>query len=109
MPAVNAEFICFLHAARPTMLTDGPTQAESDLVRRHFSYFEDLVQQGVMILAGRPWMPDPRTFGVAIVRAANQAAAEAMIEADPAVRENVIQADVYPFEVMLQPSSRATA
>ncbi len=106
---MSAEFICFLHAARPAMLTVGPTPAESDLVSHHFSYFEDLVKQGVMILAGRPWMPDPRTFGVAIVRAANQAAAEAMMAADPAVREGVIQAEVYPFEVMLRPSSWAAA
>ncbi|MGH2356896.1 MAG: YciI family protein [Candidatus Limnocylindria bacterium] len=53
-------------------------------------------------------MPDPRTVGVAIFRAADQAAAEALAAADPAVREGVMQAEVYPFEVYLVASSWAT-
>ena len=103
---MNADFICFMNARRVEMLTEGPTSWERELVRRHFAYFEDLVQQGVVLLAGRPWMPDPRTFGIAILRARNQAEAEAMVAADPAAEEGVILAEVYPFEVFLPASSR---
>jgi uncharacterized protein YciI len=44
---------------------------------------------------------DQQSFGMCVVATESQAAAEAIVRADPAVAEGVMSASVFPFHVAL--------
>ena len=65
-----------------------------------------LVQRGLapsrakaqaLILAGRVHAEPERSFGIVIFRADDEAAAQAMMQADPAVNEGLMTAELYEF------------
>lgn len=94
----------FLYRVQPTrlgMLTDGPTEREATIVGEHFQYLKGLVEQGVVLMAGRTLNADESTFGIAIFEAESQTAAEEIMRADPAVREGVMRAELFPYRVAL--------
>jgi uncharacterized protein YciI len=44
----------------------------------------------------------PTRFGIVIYRAADASAARALADADPAVRDGIMSAEVFPFRIALQ-------
>lgn len=100
----------FLYRVQPTrtaMLEDGGTPQEQDAVSRHFAYLQALMAQGVLILAGRTLNTGDTSFGIIIFNAESQAAAQAVMEGDPAVREGVMRADLFPYRVALLAAENA--
>jgi uncharacterized protein len=98
----------FLYRVQPTrlgMLTEGPTDRESAIVGAHFSYLKGLVEQGVVLMAGRTLNADESTFGIAIFEAESIQAAEEIMRGDPAVREGVMRAELFPYRVALWSAS----
>lgn len=95
------QWIYVLKPARLEMLTVGSTPEEGGIVSRHFAYLSDLTEKGVMILMGRAQNNDESTFGIAIFEAENKAAARAIMENDPAVKNLVMTATLYPYKVAL--------
>jgi uncharacterized protein YciI len=98
----------FLYTLRPSrlaMLAEGPTPEEAATVQRHFAYLQDLTAQGVVILAGRTLTTDADSFGIVILRAASEAAAQAVLEADPAVAGGVMHARLFPYRIALPPEA----
>jgi uncharacterized protein len=93
------QFLYYLKPTRIEMLKDGGTDAERDAVSRHFAYLQKLAADGLLILAGRTQTGDERTFGISIFNAEDQAAAQAIMEADPAVREKVMSAELFPYKI----------
>ena len=94
----------FLYMIRPTrlaMLAEGPTDQEAAIITDHFEYLRMLTERNVVILAGRTLNSDETSFGVVILRAQDEATARAIMESDPAVRERVMQATLYPYRVAL--------
>jgi uncharacterized protein YciI len=94
----------FMYVLKPTrlgMLTEGSTPEERDTVSRHFAYFKDLTEKGVMILMGRTQNSDESTFGIAIFEAENEAAARQIMENDPAILGGVMTATLYPYKIAL--------
>ena len=85
----------------PAMLVEGPTAVEADVIDRHFRYLQDFVSRGVVLLAGRTTIVDESTFGIVIFRAASEAEATAVMSNDPAVREGVMRAALFPYRVAL--------
>jgi hypothetical protein len=57
---------------------------------------------GSVDLTGRTQEPGERTFGIAIFAAADEAAARAFMQADPAVASALMTAELHPFNVVLQ-------
>jgi uncharacterized protein len=95
----------FLYVLRPTrleMVTEGPTEREAASVAAHFAYLQDLTGQGVMRLVGRTQNNDERTIGIAVFRAADEAEARAIMQGDPAVRDGVMSAELFPFRIALE-------
>ena len=72
------------------------------MLGRHLARFKEAMQSGQLILAGRTMEPGDKTFGIAIFEAADEAAARAFMEADPAVSAGLMTAEVHPFAVVLQ-------
>ncbi len=95
------EFLYLLTPTRPAMLTDGQTEAESAAVGRHFAYLQQLEAAGSLILAGRTTENTQHTIGLAIFNAKDEAAARAIMLADPAVVAGVMQAELRPYRVAL--------
>lgn len=92
----------FLYVIRPTrlaMLTDGPTPEEARIVSDHFEYLKRLAADGVVQLAGRTLREDDSAFGLVVFRAESEAAARAVMEGDPAVREGVMRAELHPYRI----------
>ena len=94
----------FLYRIQPTrlgMLTDGPTEREAAIVGEHFSYLEDLVAKGRVLMAGRTLTADESTFGIVVFVAPSQAHAQELVRNDPAVLHGVMRAQLFPYHVAL--------
>ena len=95
------QFLYRLTPARVEMVTVGPTPEEAALVGEHFAYLESLTERGVMILVGRTQDNSPDTIGLAIFQAASDEDARAIMENDPAVKNGVMLARLFPFKIAL--------
>ena len=78
------------------------TKDDQAVLGRHLARFKEAIQSGQLIMAGRTMEPGDKTFGIAIFEAADEAAARAFMEADPAVATGLMTAEVHPFAVVLQ-------
>jgi len=83
------------------MLTEGPTPEEETILSAHFAYLKHLTDQGVVILAGRTLNTDASSFGIVIFRASSEDEARARVNGDPAVKQGVMRAELYPYRVAL--------
>jgi len=98
---LTQHFIYLLRPARPGMLEEGPTPDEAAAGERHFDYLKRLHEQGVVLQAGRTTTEDDRVFGIVILHAADQDAAESIMLADPGVAEGIMIAELFPYRVAL--------
>lgn len=93
------QYLYRLVPTRLAMVTEGPTEAETESLGRHVSYLEGLAGRGVVLLAGRTQNADASTFGIVILRADGDQRAREIMEADPAVRDRVMTATLFPFRI----------
>ena len=95
------QFLYRLTPTRPDMLADGLTDREDEATQTHFAYLSDLKDKGVVKLAGRTTNTDASSFGVVILAAKNEEAARQIMANDPAVKEGVLAAKLFPFNIAL--------
>lgn len=95
------QFIYKLLPTRADMLLDGMTDRENEVTASHFAYLEDLKEKGVLKLAGRTTNTDASGFGVVIFEAKNEEAARLIMANDPAVKEGLLAAKLFPFRIAL--------
>ncbi len=95
------QYLYMIQPTRPEMLTEGPTPEESEIVSQHFSYLKNLTEQEIVILAGRTLNTDPSSFGIVIFNADSESAAREIMENDPAVKQCVMKATLFPYSVAL--------
>ncbi len=84
------------------MLTEGPTPHEAAVVSEHFEYLKNLTTRGVLILAGRTLNEDESSFGIVILDADDEESAQTIMRNDPAVTNDVMRAELFPFRVALR-------
>ena len=92
----------YLYRITPTrlgMVAEGPTDEEAAIMSRHFDYLKSLTDQGTVLLFGRTQNSDATTFGIAIFRAESEVEARSIMDSDPAVKEAVMRAELYPYKV----------
>jgi uncharacterized protein len=90
-----------IQPSRIEMLTHGPTPEEAEIVVQHFTYLKQLTEQGVVVLAGRTLNTDEKSFGIVIMRADSEEAARNVMLNDPAVKHQVMHAELYPYRIVL--------
>ncbi len=95
------EFLYRIKPIRLAMLTEGPTEREAEIVSEHFSHLERLVAEGTVLMAGRTLNADEHTFGIVVFLAESEASAQELVSADPAVKQGVMQAELFPYRVAL--------
>ena len=104
-----ADYIYQLKPARADMLSgSGPTETEAEIIARHFDYLSGLHRAGVVGLAGRTDTDHAGTFGIVLLEAESQAAAEQIMQRDPAVAEGVMTAELHPFRMAIGALAQAS-
>jgi uncharacterized protein YciI len=99
------QFLYRVEAARPEMLSEGPDDREAAVLADHFNYLDQLVQTGKVHLAGRTL--NAATFGIVIFYAEDEPSAISLMTNDPAVKERVMTAELFPFNIALCASPEA--
>jgi len=88
-----------LDPVRPEMVADA-TDEERAIVAEHLDYLRRLAGAGVVLLAGRTTgEPVSDVHGVVVLDADDEAAAHAVMAADPAVVHGVMRATLHPFRL----------
>jgi uncharacterized protein YciI len=95
------QYLYRIAPSRLGMLTEGPTPREQDVVASHFAYLADLTQRGIVLLAGRTQTADADAFGIIIFYAEDDDHAHQIMTDDPAVRQGIFHAKLYPYRVAL--------
>jgi uncharacterized protein YciI len=81
------------------MVTEAPTDEEEAIVKQHFNYIKSLTEKGIVLVFGRTQNSGAQTFGIIIFRAESQEAAQSIMNNDPAVKQGVMQAELYLYKV----------
>ena len=100
----------FLYTIKPTrlaMLTEGPTVEEEAALSQHFSHLQKLTERGIVIMAGRTQTAGADTFGIVILEAGSDEAAQRIMHSDPVVALGVMHAQLYPFRIALSREPRS--
>ena len=101
-PGKQKEFIYVLKLV-PRLYDDKNwTKEDTEALARHLVRFQEAAKSGQLILAGRTKEPGDKTFGIAIFRASDEAAARKFTESDPAVVAKLMTVEMHPFYVAVQ-------
>ncbi|QVL34018.1 hypothetical protein KIH39_08960 [Telmatocola sphagniphila] len=95
------QFLYRIQPIRLGMLTEGPTELESKIVNEHFEYLEGLVNEEVVLMAGRTLHADESAFGIVIFVAESDIQAKEIVHNDPAVLRGVMRAELFPYRIAL--------
>ncbi len=95
------QFLYRIQPVRHEMLTHGSTELESRIVSEHFNFLKRLRDDGVVILAGRTQNTDYSSFGIVLFKAETIEVAREIMLNDPAVKNNVFRAELYPYKMSL--------
>lgn len=93
------EFLYMVRPTRASMVTEGPTPEEMEILGQHMSYLSGLTQRGEVLLFGRTQNNDEDTFGIVVFTAPSEDEARRLMNEDPAVRGGLMQATLYPYQV----------
>ena len=77
------------------------TEQDKQIVGRHFRRLQQMHKEGRGLMAGRTLNADPSQFGVVVFEAASEEEARELMEADDAVKEKIMTAQLFPFRVAL--------
>jgi uncharacterized protein len=101
-PSKQKEFIYVLKLVPRLYDNKNWTKEDNAALDRHFTRFQEAAKSGQLILAGRTKEPGDKTFGIAIFRVSDEAAAKKFMESDPAVVAKLMTAELHPFYVAVQ-------
>lgn len=71
---------------------------EEAVVERHFNYLKNLLDKNELLMAGRCV---DGSFGITVFEAETENKAKAIMDNDPAVKEKVMTAELFPFRISL--------
>ncbi|MFZ5352567.1 MAG: YciI family protein [Bacillota bacterium] len=82
------------------------TDEDRAAIGRHVEALEKYKSEGRLILAGRTQTLNEKTFGIVIVEAGSEDEAYSMMINDPAVKEGLMTAELYPYKVAIMADMR---
>ncbi len=92
------EFLYKIRASRDEILIEGFTPLEETVLIEHFNYLKELCSTGIVVLFGRTQNTEPGSFGIVIFRAAAEKIAWDLMVIDPAVKERIMRAKLFPYK-----------
>ncbi|MFJ8066392.1 YciI family protein [Psychrobacillus sp. NPDC096426] len=75
------------------------TDKENSIVQHHFEVLQKLQEEGKLLLAGRTLNLDP--MGIVILEVDTEEEAVELMNNDPAVKEGIMEAQLFPYRVAL--------
>lgn len=99
--ATTPQYLYRIRPVRRTLLEEGPTAHEAAVVAEHFQYLQKLVENNVVLLAGRTLNNDESAFGIVIFVAPTESDAQEIMRNDPAVSKGVMEAELFPYRIAL--------
>ena len=100
-PAATKHYIYVLRPVPRLQDAKNWTERDNLAVSEHFTRLQQATTQGKVLLAGRTDESLDKTFGIVVFEAADDAAAKAFMEADPAIVAGVMSATLHPYSVAL--------
>ena len=85
------------------------TDVENKIVEEHFDQLKSLLGEGKLVLAGRTLNADSTGFGIVILEVESEEEARKLMNSDPAVREGIMTAELFPYRVALIRSAEGEA
>src|SRR3989442_8891865 len=95
------EYLYKIQPIRNGMLKTGATENEKRIVGEHFSYLQELIGKGVLVMAERTLNIDNRSFCIVEFRASSDEEARGIMLEDAAVKNMVFRAELYPYRTSL--------
>ncbi|MEI2663731.1 YciI family protein [Rossellomorea sp. LJF3] len=95
------EFIYVLKLIPRLHKEESWTGEDEGIVKRHFTRLKEMTESGVVILAGRTLNEEENAFGIVVFEANDEEQAKVMMEDDPAVKEGIMTAELFPYRVAL--------
>jgi uncharacterized protein YciI len=92
------EYVYLIHPYRHGFF-DSPTPEENAIMEEHYEYLKESAEKGTVVLAG-PCTDE--TFGLVVLRAENDQAANEFMFADPSVMKNVMAAELHPMRISIR-------
>ncbi|MEI4771869.1 YciI family protein [Psychrobacillus sp. FJAT-51614] len=84
----------------PSLLNqDNWTEKENSIIQHHFEVLQNLQEEGRLLLAGRTLNLDP--IGIVILEVDTEEEAIELMNNDPAVKEGIMEAQLFPYRVAL--------
>lgn len=93
-----AEWVYLLHSPRENF-AETMTEAEQEVWREHFAWLQQLLADGVLVMAG-PTLGRINT-GISIFEAPDEDAARAVMNADPVLVGGFATGELRPFRLSL--------
>ncbi|MDI2589320.1 YciI family protein [Psychrobacillus sp. NEAU-3TGS] len=75
------------------------TYKENSIVQHHFEVLQKLQEEGKLLLAGRTLNTDP--MGIVILEVDTEEEAVELMNNNPAVKEGIMEAQLFPYRVAL--------
>lgn len=98
---MTSQYLYQLHPTRSDMLVQGPLESEVSILKAHLKYLDELTEKSVVLLAGRTQTTDDSTFGIVILKAESETTALDIMKNDPAVKEGVMHAKLFPYKIAM--------
>lgn len=93
-------FLVILRPVRAEMPFE-PTEQESAVVSAHYDYLVSLREAGKLVVAGPSVVPGD-TIGIGVLDVHDEAEAQAIVAADPAVAGSVMTAEIRPMRIAVR-------
>ncbi len=87
-----------VHPPRPDFIATITPEEGAIMAGAHSDYLTRLFEEGTLVLAGPTW-GQPMNDGVAIIEAEDEAAATAIMQADPAVASGMMTGELREMRV----------
>jgi uncharacterized protein len=93
-------FLVFLRPTREQMPFE-PTDDETRIIGEHYAYLQQLRAAGKLVVAGPSIIPGD-TFGIGVLDIDDEAEAQAIVAADPAVVTGTMTAEIRPMRIAVR-------
>jgi len=95
------QFLYRIQPVRVEVLRGGATEVEIKTIDEHFSYLKRLAEEGVVFLAGRTTNTEYSSFGIVIFNASSEDEARQIMLNDPAVKQRIFRAELFPYSTAI--------
>jgi len=93
----------YLYTTSPVRVNTfhNPTGEEADYLEQHDQYIQKLTKDGTVIFSGALRLVERRPFALTIFQAEDDAAANTIVNNDPAVKDRILIGRLFPYRVAL--------